>query len=1193
MAYITIPSGDVDQGSIIDEALMSGKIKNNFDDHETRILALEALSGGGSSGSAAVESPYANITVGGQTNEAQFWKFRHHVVMSGTSQPSNDSHADFEKTNTESRFFFDARSQTNSAIFSNTQSYLGHQLFLEQNESIYFRIKKGENFFCIGFYLAAVTADSVTVLVDNVNVNTLGLTDETGAVVPATFNATGTPNRYGTTKHFYGLDGEEHVVQIVNTSASAFELPIQYVDAGYRSPDYAIDHTIKLEPGVANVGGLEATFTGGNFSFTKPGEGLANGYTGMLKINQAGTVTAVTGLSPAWTQCKPNEAIAFDSGPVTSLTVKNHFAFPTAGGICLFQLPFGDSYLFSYTSKTNPNVANQTLAGIVWQSQPQEDFTPLVPMAAATAPVDNEFKGDARIDLWANAPILIDGTNNKVDFEITVNGVTTQHAATIASGYYSTDLVPIEKAFRDAMQAAKAIDGEYYLEWNEESQLYSYGVRDPEVSQIDFEWQTGANSANTFGSVVGQTADQTSALGYVGSNTRQHKAQRLFYEDPQSRDSEHPTIKHSYVRTDYASAGDIEELGKRLPYGTIRRSSGDASTVIMDILPDEDCCGMLLTFAQVQQGTYITWQVDSGDETYLGTNDRNNVSAFADETRAINFFISFPKGSHKITIKYSRGGRFNLEPNTPQAAFYGYKQFFTKPPWEGLTEQEKVLKTFEVWPLRLYGTKYGHVSALYTPQPADDNINSITESGTWAQTTLGTTFNRQGRTTSTDGSYVDIEFVLQGDGGGIGIIIGTQQTIDSDEYHVFLANGTITEATDFVELGVAKWGSTLEDAEKIQHIGLAAGTYTLRLKQEDTERLSQNAIVIYDTVPPQPYARTQTDINNTGQSVAFPLHTRKRNCQRYGAVKVNENFDERTYNRGIVSHYDYSVTTHSVRIFTENSSWVRRHSQYFSTHEMLDSDNYAQYTTFCRSISPIGGLFNTYSTLVQPSIDGRNTNLADFARCVKGGLAPNSTRPSDTQVFFNDFEFTCSHNAGLVYNITDTRGMRQGKCILVDNTGATEEAFIESFVTDVSFTLALAPAVLTPANIATVQFWGMHNVRLSSTDSANWELGTWAFEPLPIERSVLQERVNPIYVEDISEDEFVEGSSGTKTYELPHKNWAHCATNNKVEFEVIAGSNNLTNVIYETMSYTLSAGATARTRVIQLVNKALSLFLNG
>jgi len=1118
MAFIVIPPADVDQGSVVDESLMSGKVKNDLDDLNARTIALEALSGGGSVASSNAEDLFAEIIAGGKDNVSDFWKVRHHPMMNTTGKGVDSEGEDIEQKEVFDRFFHDPNFTIVSAMNVSANFYLTNAFYIEQNEQLQFKIKKGENFFCLGTELHVGAASVWRVYVDGVNVNTLGLVDENGDVVPSSYSTNNATTKFGKTFHFYGLDGDEHVVTIKNENALAQEINLTFVDVGYKSVDYAIDHTIKLDAGVADVGGITAEFTEGEFSFAKPTEGLANGYTGMLKVNQAGAVTAVNGLSPAATQLKPDETVAFSS-PVTTMKVKNNFAFPSSGGICLFQHPDGESYLFSYGGKSEPSPANHSLDSIIWQSQPTEDFKPLIPAAGATYVV-NEWRGDGRIEYWAKAPIQIDGTNNKVDFEININGVTTNHTATIASGFYSADLIPLSKAFRLAMRTSKPlpVSAEYFLDYNKKSQLWSVGVSgSDEIITIAFKWATGANSGTSFGPVLGFSSDSTGERTYVSPLIKQHLAQKVFHPDQNLRSAEHPSIKYSWSITTGVKIAEADSLLETAGLSSYRRQDAATVPAVFIIYPDEDACGMNLMFMREDIGMYLTYQIDDGDMTYLVQTSRPNDVGNPTKGALMHSFISFPKGSRKITVKAELNVWFEIESSTQFVTFFGYRQFFSKPPWETLTPQEKILKTFEINPLRLLCTAYGHNTALYSTQPSGDNLNALTESGVWTQTTNTGMWNQRDRRSATNGGFIDIEFVLQGDGGGVGIR-QLHTTSSSREISYYLAAGTtITEATDLVERGSYDWHSALFKVDTM-HIGLKAGTYTLRVKNDDTQTIFNNAIIVIDTVAPDPNKRTHSEISNTGQSVPYPLHARRRNMDRYAAMNQPSFYPEGSFKLGIVHHADYSALTHTIIKRDEDTNLKEEIDLWWSSMNLTNISDYVQYRTFCRSLSAQISTLSSYSTVVQPNLDGRNLNTISARENCKGGLAPSATRTDSCVINFNDFEWPATFNAGLVYNMGDTRGLRTGqKAILVDNVGATEEVYIDSFVVDTSFTIKKALTTLTPANVVKIQLWGFHNLKLTSVDAVDWYMNAFVFEPLPIERSILNSRVQSETREEIIE----------------------------------------------------------------------------
>lgn len=1101
MAFVVIPSADVDQGSVVDESLMNAGIKNDLDDLDSRTATLEALSGGGGVAVAAAEDLFADIVAGADDDIAKFWKVRHHLMMNTNGLGVNAEGQDLEEKDVMERFFHDPNSTNVSSMVSNASAYLANYYALEQNEQLQFRIKKGENFFCISSPTAVSFATVFRVYVDGVNVNTYGLVDENGTTVASSLSVNNATTQYGKLFHFYGLDGEEHVITIKNENATALEIGLNFIDVGYRSDDFAIDHTVHVKAGAANVGGLAADFLEGSYSFTKPGIGLANGYTGMLKINQSGVITAIDGLSPAKTELTPRVAVTFSS-PVTSLRVKNHWYMPSTG-IAMFCHPSGENYFFSYSSKgQSAGPASQTLDGIIWQAQPTENFTPLPDVAALTV---NLWRGDGRIEYWAKPPIEISGTNNKIDFQVTIDGVQTSHTATIASGWYAADIVRIGKAVVSAMNTAKPlpVGHKYFLEYNSRSQLWSIGAEGDRITKINFRWSTGANSATSFKTVIGFSSDVIDATSYLSPVIKQHLARRVFVADDNRRDSEHPSVKYAW---DAGTNAPIAEADQILQVNSLSgyRRQADTTRIMYHIYPDEDCCGMSLMFMREDLGSYVTYRVDDGDEIYLVNTQRPLDTASPTRGTLIHSFISFAKGSRKITIKAESNIWFETESTANTHTFFGYRQFYTKPQWEMLAPTEKILKVFEINPVRMFATVYGHNTALYSPQPTNDNINTITESGVWTQVTTTTVFAQRIRRTIAAGAYVDVEFVLTGNGGGIGIrrYHGTATTRRAE---FFLASGAITESTDLIDFISTDW-TGVEYKVDFQHLGLPAGTYTLRMKQLDTQELVNNAIIIYDTVLPQVGARTLSEVANTGQSVSFPINVRRREMSRYQSFRQPSYYAEGSYKRGIVHHGDFLAAAISILNRDESTDVIEEADTWWCAQNATNAGEYFGYRTFCRSLCAQVSHFSTYSTVIQPALDGRNLNTISAAAQVKGGLAPSATRYDSSIAVFNNFESAITFSAGLTYTMADTRGIKTGMKVIVSDGTTLEEAYIASFVTDVSITLAQA-TVLTDSTINKLFFHGFHNLKMTSGDALDWYMNAFVYEPLPMEESILPTRV--------------------------------------------------------------------------------------
>lgn len=1356
-------------------------LETTSSNHENRLQSLESNIDSTNLITDA-EQKFAKITSGGYTNLLKYWKIRHHVMMASVGGGSGPEAADYEQQNSKDRFFGDPNFTIVSAMQTNAQAYLSNVYFIEQNEQIQFKIKKGENFFWIGTYLAAAAASIWKVYVDGVSADIYGLVDELGNPVPSSFSSNDAATRYGKNFQFYGLDGEEHVITIKNENLSAQEIPLQYVDVGYLSPDYAIDHTMRINAGIAAVNGVPTKFDEGVYTFSEPTEGLTNGYTGMVKIDQNGNTTAVDGLSPAATECKPNELIQFSAGPVTSLKVKNNYAFPD-NGICLLQHSNGQTYLFSYDSKSDPTPAGHTLDGIVWQSQPTEDYTPLtlpagvkristitnvnlgnsvnfdvsgaakkvtlwaarplrghyfwfnvvdgvntqtdpggqatatmghqvdilttdsandvasklqavinaqpeftasvlanvvtvtntspgsvtatasnatgVTVATPTAGVNpawavNGWRGDIRIEYWAKPTIQINSSNNKVDFEITVNGITTQHTATVASGCYSEDLIPIEQALVKAMTTAKPINGYYFAKYNRDSQYWTIGVSGDEQTQISFLFASGANAANSIGPTLGFTQDHINKKSYLADVQKQHSAQRVFVADQNFRSTEHPSIKYSWAITGNSAIAEADQLVVDLGLPSYRRQASAGN--IFYIFPDDDCCGISLSFMREDISVYVTYQIDDGDITYLPQMSRPNDVANPTKGTVVNSFISFPKGTRKIAIRPEYNSWFQVESSTTYITFFGYRQYFTKPPWESLSVTEKILKCIEVAPNRLFATNYGHNTSLYDPQGSNDNINTIIESGTpevtnvtvnqtgaffdvvgnaknfscfaaprpdttgeqhtfwynvtdgvnsqndpglagsiphqidilladtqaiiatktaavvnavtgkftaeirntvtaptvitiknvsdgnvspvvngtltaghtlsientgtseWTQNSSTTIFNGRYRQTIIYGAYVDINFTLQGNGGGIGFMC-FDSTGTSQMYSIYLSDTTINESTDLIERGSADAASILYDITRFQHMGLKAGTYTLRIRQEHTQGLVNMTYVIYDTVQPQLDATVHSDLANPGQGLAYPINVKRRNFQRYGINQQPTWMTEGLGRVGLVGMCDYLVNTHNIGNYDDSSSVATLGTSNFYSHLYAQQANsYFQYPFVGRSIS-VGYLnYNTHTTSVTPSLDGVVSSNFTQRESVKNGFTPSATKGSLVRNFVKNLDYPISHSSGLTYNMSNTQGIRNNqKAILVDNVGNKEEVYIASYVSNTSITIKKALTSLSPANIVKILFPGFHVFKSLGNDATTHAISVVEFEPLPLEWSTLDERVSTNTIEEIKE----------------------------------------------------------------------------
>ena len=936
-------------------------------------------------------------------------------------------------------------------------------------------------------------SNNIEILIDGLTPTALGLVDENGNASPDFINAQSATTFYQTTDFFYGLNGEEHIIELHNNDSGSLEAEIQFIEVGFRSENPSLDEVIHINAGKANVRGTEVSFSDTELTFSNLNK---NGHTGAIVCSDSGVLTKLDGEAPAMTQVKAEETISFSS-PVTSLPVKNNFYFPD-NGIVLVSTPYGGHFLASYTAKVDTLIQAHSFSGMVWQSQPTLDFTPLDGFDGAAG----EATGDLNINYWGTAPILIDSTNNKLDFEITIGGVTTLHAATIPSGRYAADLVPLEKAVRVAMQVVKPIAGEYHLKYNSESHLWSIYVEDKEVEAFSLLFSSGLNEANSIHNTIGfADVDASGALSYLGSVEKEHLCTRVLEADSVFMHSEDPRIKYNAANS-FPSKTNMFDIEGRLNLGSVRYF-GNGSNMIQ-IFPDSACCGIEVSYMTDIDGSMMTAQIDDGQCIYLIQADMQTVSSSV-RGRLLTGFLSFPRGSRKITLRNENAVQFEIGNNNNDTYFVGARQYFTKPSFEKLTKSQAIIKTFDIAPVSLYATIYGHNGGtLYSPAAQDDNINTITESGTWNGGTISDSFNNSRRFISGAGTteYVEIDFTLQGNGGGVGF----KTRIGSGEVTkvgAFLSSSAIIEGTDRLQNMCPNWGTNYLDQNAIKILGLTAGTYKIRVKKEAINALTNNGIVIYDTVSPQENANTVTDINNTGQSVAYPINVIREAIMQDSGNRVPSWLERSGYKEGRVSKVNYSFNSPSFGNLDDISSVILTADGYYNS-SVLENVTGAQVnvTGFFKSCTFITANGSSYTTALQTFIDGVQTlNSFSQRNQVKGGAAPSATRESNSRLIQKIFSLTCTFNSGDTFDLVDTRGLKVNQPIILDDGTNKEKAIIVSIVVGVSFTVKKARTVVIDANVTTVDFQGFHNYLIQANDAGNAKYNAFEYEPLTISPS--------------------------------------------------------------------------------------------
>ena len=540
-------AGQNDAEKPIDQQLNQDNFQGNLEDLANQIDNIST--GGGVADSGSI----GEIVLGGEDNSALYWKRRFHPLEHMLNADSkNPSGFDPEGKSLKNELLtFIQSNDSGLTLATHSNYYLGASLQIAKDSGYAFKVKKGINFFAINFYSSPATSDNMEILVDGQTPSSLALVNENGLSAADFINTIGS-DIFQRAYFFYGLDEEEHIITITNKDSASKVTRTSFIEVGYRSNNPTINEQVNIKTGKAVVRGTEATFAETELTFTKTEK---NGHTGSIVCDTAGLLTAVDGLSPAMTQVKPEEAIAFSSA-VTQLPVKNNFYFPD-NGIVLVSTPYGNHHLASYTAKTDTLIQSHSFDDMIWQSQPTEDYTPLDGFTGGVG----EATGDVNINYWGSAPILIDSSNNRIDFKVTVAGVTTTHAATIANGRYSADLVPLESAIRTAMKTIKPINGEYHCKYNSSSHLWTIYIDSPEVENFELLFSTGVNVASSIRDTLGfAEANTTGALSYNATNEKEHLCCRVLEADSVYMHSEDPRIKYSAADTNVAFSGisDLE-----------------------------------------------------------------------------------------------------------------------------------------------------------------------------------------------------------------------------------------------------------------------------------------------------------------------------------------------------------------------------------------------------------------------------------------------------------------------------------------------------------------------------------------------------------------------------------------------------------------------------------------------------------
>jgi hypothetical protein len=1124
MAYTPINPSQTQAKAVIDEQLMDTGLRLNLSDHEARLLTLEALVGGADQ-EIDITQLYAKLETDPRfvSNEGVLFLRRFHADSNFNSNVPTIEYNTKDLVDIESNdpnFLYTYQNGKADGTINHYQQddfyFKGSTAALEKDSEVQFYIKEPFNYFGIGIgRLFTDMCDSVTVLIDGQTPSSLGLTDLDGNAATDTFSANSTQIQYQRTVYYFGLGPGRHLVTLKNTDSASKEFYFNFVDVGYISRDFTIDHKLTMQDFKASIKGVSTNFTGQEIDIP---ESEGYGHTAIVVGSASGSLRAIKGLEGAYTTLRANQTVEF-SNPVTELLCKNTTYFQDKG-ICIFHHPNGPNFIFSYNSKTETLIQDHRLSDIVWQKQPNTDFD--VEQGFENSDTLGAGRPNALISFWAKPTIEIDSGTNKLDFEITIidntgTPITTAHTATIPEGAYSSDLVPITEAIEKAMWAAKPLsseDGRYLVQWDKTTKRYRLGVQGKNIDSISFEFATGPNFASSIHPVLGYNdIDLDGEKIYYANDIKAHAAIRAYLPDTTSWTHRHPNIKWNDIASN-ATLFAYRDVLQRRGIGDIEVFSGNGVTgnafPQCTIHPDKDAVGITIGISSHANldSCMLEIAIDDGDQMVIYDSDNMSGTNTAEHRPLDTIFIPFPRGSKKIQIAANRYNAFGTgTTGSGVIDLVAIRQWFSRPYIEDIDlDSEQIIKALDVAPhIPRFKTIFGNnLGSLYVPDGSDP-IDSISETGaSWAAVGPGGYFNGYARDAQTNGDYIEIQFTIPSGGktgyGGIGVM--HYRSTDSACVNAYLSASAINESTDLISQYAvyAPVTAASDGHEMVRFMGIPAGTYTLRLKQVSTnttrDRMQITGWTVYTDDPIQPNKYVVDDMNTNGQGISHPHLVARETQMVNSGDRVPNTQKLNQYKFGIPSWVRYSTEGSNAFNYDFNArNYVGR--LYYANFYQYTQTDYSEAFQLCKSMSYIAVGRTSHSQNAVGFIDGRQIPNSFSSRVqVKGGSA--STEISSYPAMMKNFEAAVTMS-GKVVTLSDTRGIRIGQpIILVDNTGATEKNYVESINADVSVTVRNPLSVLIDTNVNKLIFYGIHSMKVRNDDASVLCSTTYDYEPLDL-----------------------------------------------------------------------------------------------
>jgi hypothetical protein len=228
---------------------------------------------------------------------------------------------------------------------------------------------------------------------------------------------------------------------------------------------------------------------------------------------------------------------------------------------------------------------------------------------------------------------------------------------------------------------------------------------------------------------------------------------------------------------------------------------------------------------------------------------------------------------------------------------------------------------------------------------------------------------------------------------------------------------------------------------------------------------------------------------------------------------------------------EYGVSTHNVLNYDDDGTTIPlNHSgQYWNSLYDTAISSYFQCPFVGRSVAIWYANHVSYSNNITASIDGVASSTVTHRDATKGSLGVSTTRNVGGAVrgFVKNLEFTCSFVSGATFNISETQGLRTNQKVIVqDKLGNREEGYIASFVADTSFTLKKNLSVIASSDVdgtgqSKLLFGGFHVVKSLNNIADEHSISCIEYEPLPLEWSVLEDRVSTVTQQEIKELNYV------------------------------------------------------------------------